>query len=83
MRLDTTIGLIPLRDHPVERVSIDSDLLRSFEEAEVLQEPPDDPVCVSVLDAAKNVMLVGGRRSALKASAPSRIRYRLVPSPRS
>ena len=64
-------------DHPVRQQVVAKDLVADLAEAEVLEEVADDPVQASAFDAAFEVPVLGGRRSLVAATAPSRVRWQL------
>lgn len=68
-------------ESPLVVRSVYEDLVASLDQAEILQESPENPVRTSAFDAALEVPVFGGRRTLVSAAAPSRIVWRLdVPS---
>ncbi len=66
---------VALEDHPVPVVRVVRDLVATLGEAAVLRENEADPVVSDRLDAAEGVMVYGGRRAAVRAAPPSRVRF--------
>jgi len=66
-------------EHQVEVAIVTDDLVATFHDASILQESPELPVALSVLDAAKGYSAAGGQRMCIRTAAPSRVAYQLKP----
>ncbi|MHC5210226.1 MAG: sulfatase [Planctomycetota bacterium] len=55
------------------------DPIERLADAEILAQPADDPVRRSMIDPAAGLGMGGGNRPVLRASASTRVRYRLTP----
>ncbi len=78
-RVESAGRLRTPREHEVAVARVARDLVATLDEATVVRESPELPVAAAALDAAKGWSAAGGRRTCVRAAAPSRIVYELRP----